>query len=263
MEQLSDINSTQVILLTKETSLASTSISQGLTALRKAHFAQKGLYYQAFFLLTIGIERILKLTIIVKNIVEKDKFPENKELKKHSHNLKDLFIHVSSSLRPEDNFLVQNDLYLPILEFLSNYSSTSRYYNLDTLSGKTHFIDPIHEWHNIQKTIQDKYCKTTLSETDRMIIENLEGNSIFMYRDESDTPILTPTKYITAAKYSDEIQGFSVLLIYKIVDYLILLLTECAYKKRMLPEYSEFFQLFQSEYMTDQLVRKKKDWNRL
>ncbi len=263
MEQLSDINSTQVILLIKETSLASTSISQGLTALRKANFGQKGLYYQAFFLLTIGIERILKLTIIVKSLVENDEFPDNKELKKYSHNLKDLFVHVSSSLRPDENFLIQNELFLPILEFLSNYASNSRYYNLDTLSGKTHFIDPLHQWHNIQKIIRNKYCKTTINETDKLIIESLEGNSIFMYRDEGDNPITDPTMYITEAKYSDEVQGFSVLLIYKIVDYLILLLTECASKKRMLPAYNEFFPLFQSEYMTDLLIRRKKDWNKL
>lgn len=252
-----------MILLIKESSLAATSISQGLTALRKAHFGDKGLYYQAFFLLTIGIERILKLTIIVKSLVEKDKFPENEELKKFNHKLKDLFIYVSSSLRPEDNFLNQNELFLPILEFLSNYASDSRYYNLDTLSGKTHFIDPLYQWSSIQKIIRIKYCKVSLSELDIAIIESLKDHSLFMYRDESDKPISDSKKYILEAKYADKVQGYSVLFVYKIIDYLILLLTECAYRKRMLPEYREFFRLFQNEYMTDLIIMKKKNWNRL
>ena len=263
MKELENPDSKEVILLLKETGLAATSIEQGLNALRKAQFSNKKLYYQAFFLLSIGVERILKLIVIVNNLVTKDRFPENNELKEYGHNIIELFNKVTNEIRPDEDFLSQNEIYLPILKFLSDFAKGSRYYNLDTLSGKNGRKDPLHEWNKIQIYIKGKHCKVKLSEFEMHIIESIENSAIIHFHDESDIPITTGTDFFIESKLANQVQGFSVLYLYKIIDYLITILIQRSNEKRMLPEYQEFFRLFNNRYMTDADIKKKKDWSRL
>ncbi|HZL10627.1 MAG TPA: hypothetical protein VFC65_11575 [Prolixibacteraceae bacterium] len=263
MKELLDLDSKEVILLMKETGLAATSVEQGLNALRKANFSNKKLYYHSFFLLSIGIERILKLVIIVNSIVKNDKLPENNELKIYGHNLMELFSKVTSEIRPSDYFLRQDDQYLSILGFLSDFAQNSRYFNLDTLSGKNKGVDPLHEWHKIQTVIKARHCKIKLSEFELAIIESLNNNAIFRFRNESDNPINTATEYVIEGKLADQIQGYSVQYIYKIINYLVTILIERSNEKHMLPVYQEFFLLFRNPSMKDIEVRRKKDWSRI
>lgn len=53
-------------LLANEAALTASLLGNGLNALRKAGIFNKGLYYQAFFSLSIGIERLLKMIIITR-----------------------------------------------------------------------------------------------------------------------------------------------------------------------------------------------------
>ncbi len=263
MKELQNPDSKEVILLLKETGLAATSIEQGLNALRKAKFSNKKLYYQAFFLLSIGMERILKLIIIVNNLVTKDRFPENNELKDYGHNIIDLFNKITYEIRPNEDFLNQEEIYLPILNFLSDFAKGSRYYNLDTLSGKNGRKDPLHEWNKIQIYIKGKHCKVKLSEFEIHIIESIKSTAIIDFHNESDTPIKTGIEFFVESKIANQVQGYSVLYLYKIIDYLITILIQRSREKRMLPEYHEFFRLFNNESMTDAEIKRKKDWSRL
>jgi hypothetical protein len=264
MKELGDVNSKEVIPLIKECGLTATSIDQGLTALRKSNFSQKWLYYQAFFLLSIGIERLLKLIVIVKSLVENDKFPNNKELKDYGHNIDKMFFKLVEELRADDKFLESENLFIPILEFISKFASSSRYYNLDTLSGKQNLNDPLHIWHSIQNKIKSKHIKKKeFNKFEQEIVGLLNDNSTFIHRDESDNLISNALDYFEEGRYLDKIQGYSVWYFYKIIDYLVGILLVQSNKKRMLPYYSEFFPLFQNIVMTDADIRKRKRWDYL
>lgn len=263
MIELENPNSNQVLLLIKECGLTATSIDQGLVSLRKSHFAVKGLYYQSFFLLSIGIERLLKLIIIVKTIVEKDEFPNNNELKNYGHKIIEMFQFIVDELRPNDNFIHSNDLFKRILQFLSDYAQSSRYYNLDALSGR-HIAtgDPLHDWYDIQQLIKIKHCKVKdFSPYEQELMDRLAKNSIFHYTTENDRPINDVYEYFEEGKYLDKIQGYSVWYFYQIIDYLVKILLEEANKKRMLPCYNDFFPLFNNQYMTKEQILKKKQWD--
>jgi len=111
-------------LLANEASLTSSLLGSGLNALRRADTYNKGLYYQAFFSLSIGIERLLKIIIINQYRCENEgTFPKDIKLKKLSHNLIDLCEHTGISFR--------NSLHIKIIEFLSSFSTKARYYNID------------------------------------------------------------------------------------------------------------------------------------
>lgn len=75
-------------LLANEASLTSSLLGNGLNALRKASIYNKGLYYQAFFSLSIGVERLLKIIIITQYRSEHNgDFPVDIDMKKIGHNL--------------------------------------------------------------------------------------------------------------------------------------------------------------------------------
>lgn len=49
-------------ILANEAALTASLLGNGLNSLRRADMYNKGLYYQAFFSLSIGIERLLKFS---------------------------------------------------------------------------------------------------------------------------------------------------------------------------------------------------------
>ena len=186
MTQEDDIDSKNVILIMKEAGLSASSIEQGLTALRRANFVQKWIYYQAFFLLTIGIERLLKLTIITIHRVEENKLPDNGLLKSYGHDIEKLFESVSKHLSPKSKFLDSDVLYKQILSFLSQYASKSRYYNLDSLSGIGKTTDPLHQWQSIQTEIIKRHGKPVLLTGPEMLLINAMQESVsVLHTDES------------------------------------------------------------------------------
>jgi hypothetical protein len=72
-------NPTQLALL-REAGIAGNSLSAGLAALRKANYAQVGIYSQAFFNLSTGFERFFKLLYILDRLIESRSFPTDKDL---------------------------------------------------------------------------------------------------------------------------------------------------------------------------------------
>lgn len=175
-----------------------------------------------------------------------------------------MFDHLTRELRPNDNFKNTNDLFEPILQFLSDYAQGSRYYNLDTLSGRsTKNGDPLHKWYEIQQIIKLKHCKTKdHSQFEMELLKSLANHSIFHYTAINDKPINDAFQYFEEGKYLNKIQGYSVWYFYQIIDYLVKLLLNEAEKKPMLPYYNEFFPLFNNPYyMTKEEILRKKKWD--
>jgi hypothetical protein len=56
--------------LNREAQLAAGQIAIGITALGKANYADKGRYAEAFFGLSIGLERMAKLILIAGHCIE-------------------------------------------------------------------------------------------------------------------------------------------------------------------------------------------------
>lgn len=86
-----EINSPEYIALIREAGIAAELLASGVTALGKANYAQHGWYNQAFFNLSIGLERAAKLVIIVDYALDHTGiFPSNQELKNCGHDIKTL-----------------------------------------------------------------------------------------------------------------------------------------------------------------------------
>lgn len=148
-------------LLQQEGYLTRSCLQTGLSALANANIDdhRKGNFYVAFFQLSIGMERLMKLTLIIDHMATHNlKLPDNQLLRKYSHNLNKLFqgvMSIEQRFLQENAFssVMDNQIEKDIFTFLDEFAQNARYANLDRLTGKQHSTDPLEVWIGIVKRI--------------------------------------------------------------------------------------------------------------
>lgn len=125
----------------REAALASECLSSGLGSLRKADYANKGLYTYAFYGLSIGLERIYKIVFCLDYAISNGgAFPSDDLLRgTFGHDLSKLF-GFCSNLRKSDGSPYSTEdaeanLKTKIIEFLTEFAEYTRYYNLNLIIG--------------------------------------------------------------------------------------------------------------------------------
>lgn len=141
--------------LLQECYLAETSILSGIEYLVKAELftpRNDGLFYSAFFSLSIGIERFLKIALVAEYMYSNNSKKPTKNLLTHSgHNLVKLFDQCAQMAKKYDQSipaLDENNPAFALINFLSSYATKNRYQNLNKLTNTYEQYDrhPIHEW---------------------------------------------------------------------------------------------------------------------
>jgi hypothetical protein len=159
-----------------------------LKGLRTAPNAQPGPFYAAFFNYSIGLERLLKILLMVDNWHRERKFPTDKQLRdyggKSGHNVRMLHHSVLPLFR---QYGVQwqttwdlDDINKGFLEFLADFANGSRYFNLDNLVGaaKQHAENPIYRWQRLfHRAYQKDYPKPEPIKSKPDIPEDLMSDS--------------------------------------------------------------------------------------
>lgn len=136
-------------------------IQSGLGALRRSSSAERGPLYAALFSYSIGLERLLKLSLILDRcVVNKGKFPTWKEIRAFGHNLVELHSSALAACNrhnveiPES--CVTDDIDQRLLEFLAAFAALDRYFNLDALTGGGQSADPLPEWGRLVREIYER-----------------------------------------------------------------------------------------------------------
>lgn len=140
--------------LLQESYLANTSILSGIEYLLKAELFgnQDGMFYSAFFSLSIGIERFLKVALVSEYMYQNNyQKPSERLLKEPSHNLLKL---LNANLKLTSKYNIDNGTFSDevlehdLISFLSTYATTNRYLNLNNLTNSNYknHKHPIHEW---------------------------------------------------------------------------------------------------------------------
>jgi hypothetical protein len=156
------------LLLQNEAYLIESCLMHGLQSLRNADLSQKGNFYTAFFQLSIGLERLMKIALIIDHMAKnKHAAPDPSAIRSYGHDLKKLFNQVhsiksSSSPHPLDA-IAPGSLEHDILIFLGEFAhSSGRYFNLNRLATKTPTHDPLAKWNEILfRILKDDVPKRT------------------------------------------------------------------------------------------------------
>lgn len=173
-------------LLQQEGLLAQACLCNGLTALRRANLGdKKGLFYSAFFELSIGFERVLKLALILDHMANnKLAPPPSNYIESFRHDLIRLFdatktVCTARGLAFLDEF-PPNSLPIRILDFLDRFADTrGRYSNINKLTGHKHqaMADPIVQWGEIASQIMQ--TQATPRERQRAQLNGLVASAAF------------------------------------------------------------------------------------
>jgi hypothetical protein len=137
-----DLNIPEWHALGREAELSAEQIASGVTALGRASHARKGFYTQAFFGLSIGVERIAKLILLAEYaITTSGEFPTNDILRERfGHDIATLLAHcepLSMKYRAGKEYANRplGDIHNGIVLTLTEFGKLSRYYNLDLIVG--------------------------------------------------------------------------------------------------------------------------------
>jgi len=173
-------------LLEQEGLLAQACLCNGLTALRRANLGdKKGLFYSAFFELSIGFERGLKLILILDHMARNNLVPpDSKTVEDYGHKLRSLFdaakgVSATHGVTALDTFQADS-LSIVILGFLDDFAHPGgRYSNINKLTGHRHqaMADPIGQWGEIASQIMQ--TKATPKERQRAQLNGQMASAAF------------------------------------------------------------------------------------
>ncbi|MEI7939867.1 MAG: hypothetical protein WCK27_24545 [Verrucomicrobiota bacterium] len=143
------------ILLQNEGFLMQGCLKASLAGILAGTNAQPGPLYAAFFNYAIGMERLLKILLLLDKWHCEHKFPTNDELRTKGHKLQHLHSDVLPLFQkygvPWELSYGPDKINTDLLSFLSDFANGSRYYNLNALADGTAQAakNPIYRWQRL------------------------------------------------------------------------------------------------------------------
>lgn len=243
--------------LANEASLTASLLGNGLNALRKANLYNKGLYYQAFFSLSIGVERLLKIIVITQYRVDHDgSFPTDINPRKFGHDL--IILCEYTGIQFESN-----SIHLKIIDFLNVFAKKSRYYNIDSMMNlNIKYDDPLSDWYSISQEIYHLSGKKTIVQNKQVLANMIDSFSSINFHGLQGSEITNAMGLLEEIESRDIIQSYSVQFVFEIITKLVDKVRHLEAQKYMMPVLSEFFSLYNHSWQPYE-IRKKKDWLRL
>ncbi|USY18680.1 hypothetical protein NE857_25830 [Nocardiopsis exhalans] len=252
--------------MSHEAGLASYSLRGGLRSLRKANYEKPMNYYGGFFQYTIGLERIMKLALIVDYVAQNKTFPnDNQYIKQYGHKINNLLDGIQDIReRIEEPSRVwklpEKDLTDAAVKFLTNFAQSARYYNIDVLTGKEATQDPVKVWFSTvgKKLLAKRKGSPPSAEWARALDSDLGDSLSFRFETETGEPIRGLEAAIRAKDDSEYVAKEGTFLCSRIARHAISVLTERSNQvphEVEIPDFSEFFHIF---IMDDAYLKRQK-----
>ena len=149
-------------MLSQEGNLAQNSLLSGIEALGKLNYDKTGTFYAAFFQLSIGLERLMKIAVIIDHKSKNDlRNPPGSQIRSLRHDLVAAY-NVCKQLALDRNKNM-GQWYEPgtaehdVLVQLAQFAKGARYYNLDSFAERQDFQDPVVHWASVHQRIANQY----------------------------------------------------------------------------------------------------------
>lgn len=260
----------------REAQLAAEQAAHGVTVLGRANHAQTGFYTQAFFALSIGLERMGKLIFLADYAIRnKGAFPTDQDLRKIGHDLDSLLdkceeIGACLSQNRDYSARPNDQIHQGIEKVLSLFATKLRYYNLNHLSGADQGQqDPVALWwEKVATPICDRHYSERQRERDETKAAAMEfmigDNSTVIHTTENGVPIRDVNSFFARGRVTRVVQIYGRLYTMQIVRWLTSIIFDLshrgAYEQRIqaLLGLYEPFTIFMNE---DNYFRRRRTWS--
>lgn len=250
--------------LVEEATFTKEILASGVTQIRKANYARKGVYFQSFTSLATGLERIGKLCLMLDYYIKNcGQFPDMNFVKHQiGHDLQLLYTKSKDAVndnnvtfRFQDN--IDGPLHQEILKILSAFAKGDRYSNINYLVTQTRDSDPIFEWYDKVDTVL--YRDWVSDNTKKKIETNAEiigilSSSFTMVRHSSESrgELTTVREASHATGMTEAVSKYRQLFLLQIIRYWVELLNHLQHKAQSIhnndvPFFSEIFAIFCNE----------------
>jgi len=267
-----NLKSPSFLLLQQEGHLISSCLATGLTELRSANVHNKGAFYSALFNLSVGMERLLKATIIIEHMLKNNlSVPTKKQLKGYGHNIVELYdecVSISKNRRvqlPIRSSL--NSVNQDILKLLSEFAQTTRYHNLDALNGSQRKKDPLEHWGEIMmiilsQDVTERQRNKILAQAN-MVAKAIDDISITIMQGLDKRPLSTE-EALALPGLHDQAVKYAVLRIISMISPIRDLISKLSHEAYGLgvsePPFSQMQEFLEWVCDDRQYVLKKKKW---
>lgn len=263
-------------LILRELKVAKDLLNSGITTIGNANQEHMGLYYSAFTDLSQGLERLMKVIIILRFISERNKLPTKKEIQSFSHNLEALYkecVNFGLKLNIVDG-LGDREVITKMINVLDKFASdpdNGRYYNYSMIFCGDKPLDKmpddcIMDWslEVDEFLIKRHVCKRTKEKFHSMadsIVPIIDKYSIIKMDGELG-PVIGPHVFVdgnTRYLLSNQLRMF---FLAKLVRYLSRILSAQTNVIRGLdPEVPHYEEVFRYYLIEDKYLRRKRRYN--
>lgn len=245
-------------LLVQESYLSKQTLLSGFEGLLKANYYSDldGYFYQGFFNVSIGMERLLKLVFLTDFMLSNDyKSPSEGQLRSFGHNVADLYEGMSVLLAKYGvNVGSKNvfDVDEEIIGFFSEFAMVSRYHNLNEVCSQKLKVSPLYRWLNILREVyEDSVSYARRENNDMRMLLSMSRNGYTTHQDETGHP-LTEFDILQVQNIADRAGSMAIWRIVELFRPAYYLLREMAgrgrayeeskgIKKMVIPHYEDFF----------------------
>lgn len=261
------------LALLKEAEFTKEMLGTGATQIRRANYATKGVYFQAFASLSTGLERIGKLCLMLDHYIDHGQFPDMQYMKDRiGHDIVLLYQKSKSIVAARSidlEFLKDLDdpIHQAIIRILSEFGRGDRYSNINLLTGAKRQSDPIASWHIevdrplFESRVSEK-TKEKIRRNATIASALLGSNSMVLHTSETGDMITDMEDGSYRTGMSDVVAPYRQLYVMQVIRYWAQLLSELYYvsKDGDIPHLSEVFALFKND---DAYIRSRKTWESL
>jgi hypothetical protein len=264
--------------ISREGELIAQQLGIGATALGRANYAEVGYYYQAFFALTIALERLAKLALAFDHARNhQGQFPDSNRYKSFGHDLLKLRRRVEltatahSVQDPHRTDANRNaEIETESLEVLTGFAKgINRYYNLEMLSsGSGEMEEPIAAWHQrvtrfvLEEHLSDRSLVRMDSKA-RLNADLLSGSTIVRFTGEENDHINDVYEMTFRSLTSEFARRWERMYVLRTARLWIrTMLGAAGAASRVgvaVPDLKEFFSLY---LQPDSFLRDRKSWDR-
>jgi hypothetical protein len=267
--------------LNKEAQFTFEMLGAGATQIRKAHYASKGRYFQAFTSLSTGLERIGKLCLLLDHYITKHgTFPSFDYMKREiCHDLTTIYDTSKSLISGHSISLaflpsLDDPIHQAIIQVLHNFAVGDRYSNIDLLVGRNRRNDPVALWFDtVDRPIFDSRVgqkrKDTIIRNARAIDSMLKPLATVLHVSETGKEVTDVREASEMTGMFEAVAPLRQLYVLQIIRYWAELLAALQYKaqektralkREDIPFFNEVFAPF---YNPDSYLRTRSTWDKL